>query len=293
MKIELKNNILQLRSISCADTDAVFAYFHIAKKKRYEYYQNNRVSINNRIILRNHELQKQDTVRISLCMEEDTVAPWYEDLEILFEDELFCIVNKPANLLVHSDGIENVHTVYNLVKAHYLMEGHNTCVRALHRLDYETSGALIFCKIPFLQPLLDAMLKSKQIYREYEAFAQGHMAQKQYTITRGIARDRHDARKMRISNQGKAARTDVFVIRDFADFTWIRCRLYTGRTHQIRVHLAAIQHPLLSDPLYGTRDSRCPRLALHACRVLIPHPLSNDMLRVECPLPPDLRQLLD
>ena len=63
MKIELKNNILQLRSISCADTDAVFAYFHIAKKKRYEYYQNNRVSINNRIILRNHELQKQDTVR--------------------------------------------------------------------------------------------------------------------------------------------------------------------------------------------------------------------------------------
>ncbi|MCB6423250.1 pseudouridine synthase, partial [[Clostridium] scindens] len=86
----------------------------------------------------------------------------------------------------------------------YLMEGHNTCVRALHRLDYETSGALIFCKIPFLQPLLDAMLKSKQIYREYEAFAQGHMAQKQYTITRGIARDRHDARKMRISNQGKA-----------------------------------------------------------------------------------------
>ncbi len=293
MKIELKNNILQLRSISCADTDAVFAYFHTAKKKRYEYYQSNCVSINNRIIRCNHKLQKQDTVRISLCMEEDTVAPWYEDLEILFEDELFCIVNKPANLLVHSDGVENAHTVCNLVKAHYLMEGHNTCVRPLHRLDYETSGALIFCKIPFLQPLLDAMLKNKQIYREYEALAQGYMTQRQYTITRGIARDRHDARKMRISEKGKEARTDVSVIRNYADFTWIRCRLYTGRTHQIRVHLAAIQHPLLSDPLYGTRDSRCPRLALHACRVIIPHPLSNDMLRVECPLPHDLRQLLD
>ena len=291
MKIELKNNILQLRSISCADTDAVFAYFHTAKKKRY--YQSNCVSINNRIIRCNHKLQKQDTVRISLCMEEDTVAPWYEDLEILFEDELFCIVNKPANLLVHSDGVENAHTVCNLVKAHYLMEGHNTCVRPLHRLDYETSGALIFCKIPFLQPLLDAMLKNKQIYREYEALAQGYMTQRQYTITRGIARDRHDARKMRISEKGKAARTDVSVIRNYADFTWIRCRLYTGRTHQIRVHLAAIQHPLLSDPLYGKRDSRCPRLALHACRVIIPHPLSNDMLRVECPLPHDLRQLLD
>lgn len=293
MKIELKNNILQLRGISSADTDAVFAYFHTAKKKRYEYYQTNRVSINNRIIHGNHMLQEQDTVRIFLAMEEDTIEPWYEDLEILFEDELFCIVNKPANLLVHSDGIEHAHTVCNLVKAHYLLEGHNTCVRPLHRLDYETSGAMIFCKVPFLQPLLDAMLKNKQIYREYEAFARGYIAQKHCTITRGIARDRHDARKMRISEHGKSARTDVFVKQNFMDFTWIRCRLYTGRTHQIRVHLAAIQHPLLSDPLYGIRDSRCPRLALHACRVSIPHPLSNDMLRVECPLPQDLRQLLD
>lgn len=159
MKIELKNNILQLRGISFADTDAVFAYFHTAKKKRYEYYQTNRVSINNRIIHGNHMLQEQDTVRIFLAMEEDTIEPWYEDLEILFEDELFCIVNKPANLLVHSDGIEHAHTVCNLVKAHYLLEGHNTCVRPLHRLDYETSGAMIFCKVPFLQPLLDAMLK--------------------------------------------------------------------------------------------------------------------------------------
>ena len=145
----------------------------------------------------------------------------------------------------------------------------------------------------FASPLLDAMLKNKQIYREYEAFARGYIAQKHCTITRGIARDRHDARKMRISEHGKSARTDVFVKQNFMDFTWIRCRLYTGRTHQIRVHLAAIQHPLLSDPLYGIRDSRCPRLALHACRVSIPHPLSNDMLRVECPLPQDLRQLLD
>ena len=88
MKIELKNNILQLRGISFADTDAVFAYFHTAKKKRYEYYQTNRVSINNRIIHDNHMLQEQDTVRIFLAMEE-----------------------------------------------------HNTCVRPLHRLDYETSGA--------------------------------------------------------------------------------------------------------------------------------------------------------
>ena len=138
MKIELKNNILQLRGISFSDTDAVFAYFHTAKKKRYEYYQTNRVSINNRIIHGNHMLQEQDTVRIFLAMEEDTIEPWYEDLEILFEDELFCIVNKPANLLVHSDGIEHAHTVCNLVKAHYLLEGHNTCVRPLHRLDYET-----------------------------------------------------------------------------------------------------------------------------------------------------------
>ena len=86
MKIELKNNILQLRGISFSDTDAVFAYFHTAKKKRYEYYQTNRVSINNRIIHGNHMLQEQDTVRIFLAMEEDTIEPWYEDLEILFED---------------------------------------------------------------------------------------------------------------------------------------------------------------------------------------------------------------
>lgn len=293
MKIEVINNQLLLHEITCADTDAVFAHFHIARKKRYMYYQSSRISINNRAISCNHILHEDDTVRISHYMEEDTVEPWYENLEVLFEDELFCIVNKPANNLVHSDGVESEHTVCNMVKAHYLMEGHDTCVRPLHRLDYETSGALIFCKIPFLQPMLDDMLKTKQIYREYEAFAEGYIAQKQCTITRGIARDRHDAQKMRISDHGKEARTDVFVKKNLPGYTWIRCRLHTGRTHQIRVHLASIQHPLLSDPLYGKRDPRCPRLALHACRVYIPHPLSNEILDVACPLPSDLKQLLD
>lgn len=293
MKLELKNNQLYIRDIPCADTDALFTHFHIAKKKRYAYYQERRVFLNNRHISHNHTLHEKDTIRISLQAEEDTVKPWYKHVEILYEDDLFCIVNKPANLLVHSDGVESEHTVCNMVKAHYLTEGSNACVRPLHRLDYETSGVLIFCKLPFFQPMLDEMLKSKQIYREYEAFAVGRFTQKHYTITRGIARDRHDARRMRVSDNGKEARTDVFVKQSFSDFTWIRCRLHTGRTHQIRVHLVSLQHPLLSDSLYGKRDPRCARLALHAARVHIPHPLSHTTLNIECPLPEDMKRLLE
>ena len=248
--------------------------------------------LNNRHISRNHTLHEKDTIRISLQAEEDTVKPWYKHVEILYEDDLFCIVNKPANLLVHSDGVESEHTVCNMVKAHYLTEGSNACVRPLHRLDYETSGVLIFCKLPFFQPMLDEMLKSKQIYREYEAFAVGRFTQKHYTITRGIARDRHDARRMRVSDNGKEARTDVFVKQSFSDFTWIRCRLHTGRTHQIRVHLAHLGHPLLGDKLYAPAPVRelAPRQMLHAWHLAFSHPDSGEEMHFACPPPDDLLQ---
>lgn len=292
MKIECNSQHLHIQQPDVVDTDAIFTQFHISRKQRYAYYQNALVSVNGRLIYQNRTLSASDSIHIRFPIQEDRISPWYEDVNILYEDELLCIVDKPVHLLVHSDGIQTEHTLCNLVKAHYLMEGNACCVRPLHRLDLETSGAVAFCKIPFFQPMLDFMLRNKEIYREYDALVTGCIQQTQCTISQGIARDRHDARKMRICEHGKPARTDVVVKQVFTDYTWVHCRLHTGRTHQIRVHMAFLKHPLLSDSLYGTMDARISRLALHASRICIPHPLTNQLLRVDCPLPDDMQALL-
>lgn len=292
MKLNYRNNLLTISNCEFPDTNTIFNNFSISKKKRYEYYQRKRIRINDNYISQNHSLTNKDIIYIQLIDEEDQIEPWFEDISILYEDELFCIVSKPSGMLVHSDGNETKHTLYNLVKAHYILHGNNTCVRAIHRLDYETSGAVIFCKIPFFLPMSDTLLKNKEIYREYDALVQGKWTVKSMTITEGIARDRHDARKMRISKQGKYAKTDVKLKKQYSNYSWVHCQLYTGRTHQIRVHLASRQHAILSDPLYGEKSPLISRLALHASTVHIPHPLTNTILEVRCPFYPDMRKLI-
>ena len=292
MKLNYHNNLLTITDCELPDTDAIFRNYFISKKKRYEYYQKKRIRLNNIFITQNHPLTNKDIICIQLIDEDDQIEPWFEDISVLYEDDLFCIVSKPSGMLVHSDGNETEHTLYNLVKAHYTLQGNNTCVRAIHRLDYETSGAVIFCKIPFFLPMLNTLLENKKIYREYDAFVQGNWTAKTMSITEGIARDRHDAHKMRISKQGKYAKTDVKLKKQYSGYSWVHCQLHTGRTHQIRVHLASKHHAILSDPLYGKKSNLIPRLALHASSVHIPHPLTNTILEVNCPFYPDMKRLI-
>lgn len=293
MKINLNNYILSIKISEQMDLNTLLTFFIQSKKNKYLLFQENRIKVNNQVFKINHNLKINDIVEIDLHSNTiEQIKPEFTTLDICYEDELFLIVNKPPHLLVHSDGVETQHTLSNQVQGYYISNNIPFPVRPIHRLDKDTSGLVLFCKIPFFQPMLDKMLSEKQIYREYDAFVEGKIKQKNQFIELSIARDRHNAKKMRISKNGKYAKTQITCIKKYPTYTFIHVKLYTGRTHQIRVHSQAIQHPLLGDELYGNPSNKISRLALHASTLKFFHPIQQIEVSVHCPLPKDMKKLL-
>lgn len=154
-----------------------------------------------------------------------------------------------------------------------------TCY-VVHRLDMETSGAILFAKNPFILPILNRLLEDKVIYRDYLALCQGQLRKIDWTITDKIGRDRHDRRKRVVDNRkGQGALTQVRLLKTLGKNSLVSCRLQTGRTHQIRVHLSHHGHALIGDPLYSRVAA--PRLMLHAQKLSLTHPLTLEEISVE------------
>ncbi|WP_368198095.1 RluA family pseudouridine synthase [Bacillus pumilus] len=226
--------------------------------------------------------------------EESDVTPEYGELEVLFEDEHLLIVQKPAGRPTHPNEQGQTGTLANLVAFHFQANGEEKRVRHIHRLDQDTSGTVIFAKHRLAHAALDQMLSKKTIKRTYIAIAEGLFKKKKGTIDAAIGRDKHHAVRRRISPNGLKAVThfQVMDMNKRLQLTAVKLQLETGRTHQIRVHLSSLGHPLAGDTLYdGVRDyiNRC---ALHAKQVDLKHPFTGEHLIIEAPLPPDMDQLM-
>ncbi|MGH1649574.1 RluA family pseudouridine synthase [uncultured Enterococcus sp.] len=197
-------------------------------------------------------------------------------INVLYEDEHLIIVNKPEGMKTHPNQPEEKDTLLNHL-ADYLSPDFQPHV--VHRLDKETSGAILFAKNPFVLPILGRQLEQKKIYRRYQALVHGTI-RKELIINKKIGRDRHDRRKRRIDPKGgKPAVTHVTPIKNVENQTAVFCQLDTGRTHQIRVHLASIGHPLVGDPLYSKNPHG--RLMLHAYELHLRHPFTNQKIAVQ------------
>ncbi|MCP8968477.1 RluA family pseudouridine synthase [Ectobacillus ponti] len=222
------------------------------------------------------------------------VEPEYMEIEVLYEDDHVLIVHKPAGMDTHPADAGGGGTLANGVAFHLQMEGVETKVRHIHRLDQDTTGAVVFAKHALAGVIMDRLLTERQIKREYEALAEGRLRQKKGTIDAPIGRDRHHPTRRRVSPNGDRAVTHYQVERydRSQDVTLVRLQLDTGRTHQIRVHMSHIGHPLLGDALYGSRRAGMGRQALHARRVSLQHPITGEQLTVEAPLPTDFSALL-
>ncbi|MCR8849526.1 RluA family pseudouridine synthase [Rossellomorea sp. SC111] len=238
------------------------------------------VKVNGELISWTAPLSQGDILQIRLFKEvEYDVPPTYGELDVLFEDEHLIVVNKPAGIDTHPNTPDETDTLANLVAFHHQAQGESCRVLHIHRLDRDTSGALIFAKHPLSKAILDRLLAERQIKRTYHALVHGRLKQKKGTISEPIGRDRHHNTRRRVSPSGQDAVTHYKVMEFRNPNTLIEIQLDTGRTHQIRVHMSHIGHPLVGDTLYGGK-SVFSRQALHAARISFPHPLTGE--RIEC-----------
>ena len=230
---------------------------------------------------------------------EPEILPEDIPLDIVYEDHDVILVNKPKGMVVHPAAGHYTHTLVNALMYHCRedLSGINGVLRPgiVHRIDMDTTGILIACKNDLAHNSIAAQLKEHSITRRYEAIVHGVLKDEEGTVDAPIGRNPQDRKKMCINHQnGKQAVTHYRVLKRFHDFTHIECRLETGRTHQIRVHMASIGHPLLGDAVYG--PSKCPYKlqgqTLHAGVLGFVHPRSGEYMEFRAPRPEYFERLL-
>lgn len=230
-----------------------------------------------------------------------SVEPEHIPLDIRFEDEHVIVVEKPAGMVVHPAPGNWTGTLVNALKGRGepLSDlGDPDREGIVHRLDKETSGLLLVAKTDRAHRSLGAAMAQRQISRRYAAMCWGHLDDEQVTVDKPIARDPRDRKRMAIVANGKPAKTAFVRIARFDAGDFLRCHLYTGRTHQIRVHLSSIGHPVMGDDTYGGGGGRKlvalppKRHFLHAAWLRFRHPVTNEEIELRSALPEDLRAAL-
>jgi 23S rRNA pseudouridine1911/1915/1917 synthase len=227
----------------------------------------------------------------------DLEAPAPPAVALLHEDRWLAVADKPAGVLsqpVAGRGDDALSLDQQLLLALAWREGRRPFLRLVHRLDRVTSGALLFARTREALPALSRAWREGVVGRRYLAVVEGHPDFTERALDDAIARDPGHEWRFRVSPAGKPARTLVSVVRRLDDgLALVSCTLTTGRTHQVRVHLAAAGHPVLGDRLYGsTRPTAAPRPLLHAATLDLPHPRTGERLHVEAPLPVDFARVV-
>ena len=219
-------------------------------------------------------------------------------LNILYEDADIIVVNKARGMTVHPADTVKSGTLVNALLYHCKdLSGINGVKRPgiVHRIDKDTSGVMVVAKNDFAHVNLAEQIQTKTATRKYLAIVHGVIEENAGIITGSIGRDKIDRKKMAITSDGKAAVTEFTVLERFKNFTYVECKLQTGRTHQIRVHMAAINHPLLGDTKYTARKNifDISGQALHSYSLSLIHPATGERMNFIAPLPEDMQKILD
>lgn len=259
------------------------------------------ITVNEKEIKANYKVQEGDVVSVSVPEpEEPDILPEEIPLDILYEDDSLMVVNKPKDMVVHPSAGHLSGTLVNAVLFHCKgnLSGINGIMRPgiVHRIDKDTTGALLICKTDTCHRILAEQLKVHSITRKYRAVVQGNLKDDEGTIEGPVGRHPADRKKMAINyKHGKEAVTHYRVLERFGNATYIECQLETGRTHQIRVHMASIGHPLLGDTTYGSSKNpyHLQGQALHAMVIGFLHPVTNTYMEFTAPLPEYFLKLLE
>ena len=260
------------------------------------------VLVNGSPVKSSYQVQTDDEVEFSLPpSQEPDILPEDIALDILYEDGDLLVVNKPKGMVVHPAAGHYSGTLVNGIMYHCGEElsGINGVLRPgiVHRIDRDTTGSLIVCKNDRAHNDIAAQLKEHSVTRRYRAICHGVISEEQGTVDKPIGRHPTDRKKMAVNEKsGKRAVTHYRVLQRFRDYTYIECELETGRTHQIRVHMASIGHPLLGDTAYA-QGRKCPfslqGQTLHAMIIGFIHPSTGEYLELEAPMPEYFTHLLE
>jgi 23S rRNA pseudouridine1911/1915/1917 synthase len=251
-----------------------------SKKLAHQLRMEKGIKLNGKEVSWQTPLKEKDRLQLYLYKPEPSIIiPEYRELSVLWEDEHLLIINKGAGIDIHPSEPSQTGTLANAVAFYLQSQGILTKVRHIHRLDRDTSGTILFAKHTLAGATLDRMLERRLIKRTYVALVHGILKNKSGTISAPIGRDRHHPTRRRVSKTGAKAVTHYRVLHTFPDeqTSLVELSLDTGRTHQIRVHMSYIGHPLVGDVLYGGKDT-FHRQALHAVKLSFLHPFTNEMI---------------
>ena len=259
------------------------------------------ILVNGRSVKANYKINEDDEITIQIPDPEVLdILPENIPLDILYEDDDILVVNKPKGMVVHPSPGHYSHTLVNAVLFHCKgrLSGINGVLRPgiVHRIDKDTTGSLLICKNDRSHQILAGALKEHSITRRYHAIVHGNLKEDTGTVNAPIGRHPVDRKKMSTKAPGgRHAVTHYKVLERFGDYTYIECKLETGRTHQIRVHMADIGHPVLGDAVYG--PAKCPfkleGQTLHAKILGFIHPSAGEYMEFDAPLPEYFVSLLE
>lgn len=252
------------------------------------------IYLNNDSVFVNQKIEINDNITVDLDFEEtsDNIVPIKMDLDILYEDDGLLILNKPPFIPIHPSMDHFEDSLSNGVKYYFNSIDLKRKIRPVNRLDKNTSGIVIFAKNEYIQECLIRQMKSGDFKKEYLALVDGIIDKEYQVINAPIARKENSIIERCVSENGDKAITEVKLLQTFNNYSLVKCNLKTGRTHQIRVHLSSIDHPILGDDLYGKKSELINRQALHAYKVSFIHPLAKRKFEIDAEIPKDIENLI-
>lgn len=288
------NYIIKKQDLNKSINEILSIQFHFSNRLLTKLIKNHKILLNNVPCDTRFCPNLNDLIIIKFDMEENNsnIIATEMELDIIYEDEWLLVVNKPSGLPIHPSRMHFTDSLSNGIKYYYDLTGLNKNIRPVNRLDLDTSGVVIFAKCEYIQEEFIKQM-SKNIFRKtYLCLIEGKLEKKYGCINLPIARKPGSIIERCIKKEGHPSITNYKLIKSFDSYSLVECKLKTGRTHQIRVHMSAIGHPLLGDSLYGQVSNLIKRQALHSYKIECIHPVFKTHLCFEAKVPRDIKDLL-
>ncbi len=286
--MELKY-IVDKEDINLTISEIIKKKFNISNRLYQKLLRHHSITINNSTYYEKDfiEICKNDIIKIDLSYEENNsnIVPTKINLNIVYEDEWLLIVNKPSGIPVHPSILHYEDSLSNAVKYYFDTIGLKKQIRPVNRIDLNTSGLVVFAKCEYIHSALSLQMQNKQFIKKYLTIIIGTLEEKKGTINLPIARKQGSIIERCVSPNGQKSITHYSVLKENDKYSLVECTLETGRTHQIRVHMASINHPVLGDSLYGTESNLIVGQALHSYYISFIHPVTNKNLTFTCDPP--------